>query len=443
MPPPDIQKITKQLEKSDLNLLLELYTRSFRGESALDSYLPWDKLRYKTPPDGLNHEHWWLTVRLARNGIQRALPLRDREGRKFTYALPDEVLRAFEEINRDASGNIGISEQVTNPSTRNRYLVNSLIEEAITSSQLEGASTERSVAKEMIRSGRAPNTRDELMILNNYKAMRRIGDLRNEELTPDLICEIHRIVTEGTLENDSASGRFQLPSEDRVGVYDQLGNLLHTPPPAEELPVRVKVLCDFANGETEESYLPSVLRAITLHFTLSYDHPFEDGNGRTARALFYWSMLRQGYWLAEFLTVSKILRKAPSKYARSFLYTEQDQGDLTYFHIYHLDVIRRSIAQLHEYLATKMEEVRDLQSTLSMLPGEFNYRQLALLKKAVTSPGQEYTTSSHALSHSVTIETARQDLRSLEKRKLLKRVRRGKAYAWLPVSNLSTRLRPQ
>jgi Fic family protein len=62
---------------------------------------------------------------------------------------------------------------------------------------------------------------------------------------------------------------------------------------------------------------------------LGYEHPFEDGNGRTARALFYWSMLNQGFWLTEFLTVSKILRKAPAKYARSFLYTEQDSNDLT------------------------------------------------------------------------------------------------------------------
>lgn len=59
-----------------------------------------------------------------------------------------------------------------------------------------------------------------------------------------------------------------------------------------------------------------------MHFMLSYDHPFVDGNGRTARILFYWSMLSQDYWLAEFLPISRLLKMAPSQYARSFIYTE-------------------------------------------------------------------------------------------------------------------------
>ena len=175
-----------------------------------------------------------------------------------------------------------------------------LIDEAITSSQMEGASTTRKVARDMIRSGRQPRDRSERMILNNFRAMQRIGEVRQEKLTIDLVCEIHRIVTEGTLDNPSAAGRFQRSEDDRVSIWD--GNeVLHSPPPAELLPARIQRLCDFANGETGSGYLPPVLRALTLHFMVGYEHPFEDGNGRTARALFYWSMLNQGYWLTEYL----------------------------------------------------------------------------------------------------------------------------------------------
>src|SRR5690606_27707757 len=160
-------------------------------------------------------------------------------------------------------------------------------EEAITSSQLEGASTSRKVAREMIRSGRSPRNRSEKMILNNFHAMQRIGELRHEKLTIDLILEIHRIVTDGTLDNPDAAGRFQLPGEDRVAVWDEEGELLHSPPPAEQLPERLQRVCDFANGQVGTGYLPGVLRALTVHFMIrGYDHPFEDGNGRTARALF-------------------------------------------------------------------------------------------------------------------------------------------------------------
>jgi Fic family protein len=419
----------------------ELLMGVMNGARISGPYLPWDQLRYRRPPEGMTHDEWWLICKLERNSMKRPTSLLDKDGREFTYSLPDEVLRGIDEVNRNASGVISISEQVTNPATRDRYLVNSLMEEAITSSQLEGASTERNVAREMIRSGRRPENRDERMIFNNYNAMQWVHELRDEKLSPELVCEIQKMVTDETLDNPDTSGRFQLPSEPRVAVYSHTGNLLHEPPPADQLPERVQRLCDFANGSNDEGlYVPPVLRAITLHFMLSYDHPFEDGNGRTARVLFYWSMLRQGYWLTEFLAISKILRAAPAKYGYSFLHTEHDDSDLTHFHIYHLSVVQRAIRELHEYLARKMDEIRGLQRSLAMLPGEFNHRQIALLENAVRRPGQTYTAVSHSSSHNVTVETARQDLMSLESRQLLQRTKVGHAHAWIPHPELASRL---
>jgi len=440
-PPPDAQKILRELAEKDPNRFIEIFSWISAEQQVANRYMPWDELRFRTPPQGLSHEEWWLAVKLSRRSMQRALPLVDEAGKQFTYALPDAVLRSIEDVNRSASGNITISEQVTNPSTRDRYLVNSLIEEAITSSQLEGASTTHRVAKEMIRTGRQPRDRDERMILNNYKAMRRVTELRDEPLTPETICEIHRIVTEDTLENPEASGRFQLPAEDRVAVYSHDNQLLHLPPPAKNLPDRMANLCDFANGNGDTTYIPPVLRAITVHFMIGHDHPFEDGNGRTARALFYWAMLNQGYWLTEFLAISKILKAAPGKYARSFLYTEQDEGDLTYFHVYQLSVIQRSIKELHKYLARKMEEVRNFQQSIALIPDQFNHRQLAVLEHAVKNPDANYTSQSHSSSHSVTPETARLDLIDLERRGLLTKHRVLRTHVWTPIPNLADKLR--
>lgn len=168
--------------------------------------------------------------------------------------------------------------------------------------------------------------------------------------------------------------------------------------------------------------------------------PFEDGNGRTARVLFYWSMLRRGCWLTEFLAISEILKRAPSKYARSFIYTEQDDGDLTYFHHYQLRVIERSVKRLNEYLQLKMREVREFQKSLALLPGEFNYRQLAVLEHAVRNPSANFTAQSHSRSHGVTVETARQDLLTLERMNLLRKARVGKANVWFPIDDLASAL---
>jgi Fic family protein len=405
-------------------------------------YLHWDKLRHITPPSPLSSEEWWLGIKMARQAMYRSIPLLDRNGNPFRYTLADPVLELISSIDRDASGRIEVSEQVTNPEVRDRYLVSSLIEEAASSSILEGAATTVQRAKEMIRSGQPPRNKSERMVLNNYVAMRRIRDLSDGPLSPGIVFELHRILTQGTLDDRGAAGRLRRPGEsaDEVVVTDRTdGTTLHIPPDAAELPGRLEGMCQFANEISAEPYVHPVLRAILLHFWLAYDHPFVDGNGRTARALFYWAMLRQGYWLTSFVSISRLLTRAPARYARSFLYTESDGNDLTYFILYQLDVLRRAIDELHDFLARKTREIRAVERMLRPSAG-LNYRQLALLGHAVRHPGTRYTIESHQTSHDVVYQTARTDLHDLASKGLLVRRKVGRRFVFSPPSDLIDRL---
>jgi Fic family protein len=280
------------------------------------------------------------------------------------------------------------------------------------------------------------------MILNNYRALQFMRETNGDELTPEAVLELHRVVTAGTLDNPDAAGRLQRPDEERVAVYDQDDHsVLHRPPPAEQLPARLQALCNFANeGAGDNQFLHPVVRALILHFWIGYDHPFEDGNGRTARALFYWVMRREGYWLAEYLSISKILREAPAKYARSFLYSETDDGDLTYFLIDQLHVIERAVEELHEYLRRKVAEVQQTE-TLMKDDSDLNHRQVALLGHALRNLNSVYTFGGHAASHGVTHETARADLAGLHERGLLERRRSGRQYRFATPADLIDRLR--
>lgn len=439
-PPPPMKDLFERLGGPDgLNILRRTLTVS--ANAAGSRYLPWDELRHRPPPEGLTSEEWWLTVKLARAGMQRQVPLLDTAGRRFSYALPDDALRGIEMVDKHTSGRISVPEPVMPEApARERYVISSLIEEAITSSQLEGAMTTHKVAKDMLRTGRRPRTRDERMILNNYRGMLRVCEVRNEPLTAALICEFHRIITDGTLDDPASCGRPQLPGDHRVVVEDTYGEVMHVPPPAGELPARLERLCDFANGNSDTGYLPPVVRAILVHFMLAYDHPFVDGNGRTARLLFYWSMLRQDYWLAEFLPISRLLKKAPAKYARSFLYSEQDDEDLTYFVLYQLEIIQRAIADLHQYLSRKVAETQQLRKALKAMSGQFNYRQMALLEHALKNSGAVYSVASHSRSHNIVAQTARTDLQALERQGLLVRATSTRSHAWSPASDLSRRL---
>ena len=311
-------------------------------------YYHWEQLRHRPPPDGLSPEQWWLGVKLARRQGRRALPLSDTEGNSFTYILTDEAFSMLQEIDQERAGRISLPEDVFNPRDRNQYLVSGLMEEAISSSLLEGAEISRRNAKKLLRSEGTPRTEAELMVVDNYRTMQHIRRDLESPLTVETVLSIHRMVTAETLQNPRHAGRMRQPGEERVVVGDHIDpdSTHHQPPPAEELAERMDSLVSFANGAASEPDVHPVVRAIALHFYLAYLHPFVDGNGRTARALFYRSMLQQGYWLAKYISISRLLRQAPVQYGRAFLYTESDGADFTYFLLNQLSILHRSLNEL-------------------------------------------------------------------------------------------------
>ncbi len=433
--PPDFEKLfTEVFQKKRFGVVIRLADRLHtEGE-----YHHWDELRHHPVHKGFSHEEWWCALKLKRKAAYREVPLLDKAGRPFRFFIPSNVLKLLHEIDFGAGAYIGMPDPIANRQTRDRYLVSSLIQEAITSSQLEGAVTTREVAKEMIRSGRTPRDKSEHMILNNYRTMQEIIRLKEKPMSVALLLDLHRQVTDQTLDNPAAAGRFRRPNEPGR-VMDADGQIYHDPPSSEELEARAQQLCDFANGKTPAQFVPPVIRAIILHFWLAYDHPFVDGNGRTARALFYWSMLNSGFWLFEFISISNILVKAPSKYARAFLFTETDDNDLNYFILHQADVIRRAIEALHIYIDHKRSENKTAESRLRVLR-QLNHRQQALITHALRHPGQEYTIESHRGSHGVAYATARADLLELKQMELLKQGSRGKTMVFEPAVDLSKRL---
>lgn len=431
--PPPTEQLLAALSSEDVMRILA-------ADVSDEDYLHWDQIRHREPPADLTRREWWLRLKMTRGG--RRLPLVDLENRHATISTPDKLLEALHFIDQNCAGEIAMEEAISpDNQSRHRYLVNSIMEEAIRSSQLEGATTSRREAKQLLQSGRAAKDRSEQMILNNYRAMLHIRTELGETLTPEAVLELHRVVTEGTLDDPTATGRLQTPDEERVAVYRvEDEQLLHRPPPAEQLPGRLEAMCAFANGETPSGhFIHPVVRAILLHYWLGYDHPFEDGNGRTARALFYWSMRKHGYWLTEFLSISRILRQAPAQYSKAYLYSETDESDTTYFAIYQLQVITRAVDELHEYLQRKMKEVRKAE-TLVRADAGFNHRQVALLGNALRTGDHLYTARGHAQTHGVTAETARTDLIGLEDRGLLQRRKVGRQHQWIAPVDLADRL---
>lgn len=408
-----------------------------------DDYLHWDKLRHLSPPEGLESLEWWLALKFKRDGSRMTFPeLRAVNGRPLTVSRHARIDAGVAQMDRLLAGRVAMPEAARSEATRNQFVASSLMEEAIHSSLFEGAVSTREAAKELLRSQRAPIGRDERMILNNYRAMLRIQEMAREPLTLDTVLELHRILTEGTLDRPEHAGRMQRPGEERVKVVDdRLHRIVYMPPSAEQLPERMASLIEFANAEdtVKGQYVHPVLRSILLHFQLAYNHPFYDGNGRTARALFYWSMLRRGYWLAEFFSISRPIYQRRQPYEAAFLQVESDEQDGTYFILQQLDVLERAVADLFAYVERKSREQSRLRRRL-LGREDLNHRQLALLDHALRHPDAIYTHASHAGSHRVSLMTARADLLALVARGWLRKSRSGKRLVYQPVEDLEPKL---
>lgn len=448
--PPRLEDMLHTLTLGGANNVVERLTQIVMaqfGPAPHHQYRHWDTLRHVKPPEGFTVEEWWIGIRMARQSLSRTLPIVDSNGNPFFFTMTDPGLYYLRFIDSQASGAIDSSSAMLTERERERHIKQSLIEEAIQSSRLEGAVTTRKMAKEMLTTQRKPRDRSEQMILNNYNAMQFIGQIKHQALTPAIIIELQRILTHDTLDDASAAGRFRRPDE-RVVVVDKRDNEeLHIPPDATELQERIKQLCSFANQQDDllpnTLYLHPVVRSILLHFWLAYDHPFVDGNGRTARALFYWSMAHRGYWLCEYLTISSILTKAPARYVQSFLYTETDNNDATYFVLAQLRVIERAIDELYKGLQQQSQARKKTTAVLQQLNQAarlLNPRQIALLTHAMTHPNANYTVHSHMNAHGVTYLTARADLLKLVNQGLLEQQKVGKTLYFSLIPKIQHRL---
>ena len=175
MSPPDIAQLVLEISDDNPQRLFEIFSEG-RPVDAKGRYLHWDQMRHRTPPDGLTLNEWWAGTTASRASQARTLPFTGTDGNPFRFTNIDRIQELVHQIDQQVSGRIQTDEIVATVGSSDRYVVSSL-EEAITSSLLEGAATTRRVAKELLRTGRAPRDSDERMVLNNFQAMLRVEEL--------------------------------------------------------------------------------------------------------------------------------------------------------------------------------------------------------------------------------------------------------------------------
>ena len=425
-------------EDIDLSRKIMKFIISEEGKEIIrkvnNEYLYYDKAKYQKLPQGVTPKMLWAAVKYSRANSTRV----EFGNYIFSFHLTNLIQQQLHTFDLNIGGHLGAKSIIPDNNKRD-YLVSSIMEEAIASSQIEGAVTTRKKAKEMLRKNRNPRNKSEQMIVNNYITIRHIVENQHQPLTEESLLEVHRFITKETLENKSEEGKYRTNNEANVvDITD--GEIVHTPPNVTEIATLMNQLFLFFNDEKNDTFIHPIAKGCIIHFMIGFIHPFVDGNGRTARALFYWYLLKRGYWLTEYLSISRLIVKSKTQYAKAFLYSEIDEFDLTYFIHYKLKTMKLAFGSLHEYIDRKVKEKRRF-SHFQRLEG-VNERQANILRWVYEEPDMLLTVKEVETRLSTSNQTARNDLMGLVEKGYLELIKMNqKTKAFGRISNFEEIIR--
>jgi Fic family protein len=442
--PPNIKKLTS--DRNIVNDFSKLFFNNKDFKTLVDKYntqyLYWSELKYRDMPKEYNLETVWLTIKTLRKFNLKKIKLSDIKNFEFEYSILDYMQKKLHEFDINLGGPLKDQTLGIIPEDEKvKSLVSSTMEEAIASSILEGAVTTRKKAKEMLRKSRKPKDVNDQMILNNYQTMIHIQRLKNTRLTPDILLAIHELMTKDTLSDPKYEGSLRDSNE--YSLSDGINyEIAYKPPDYKLIPNILDEFCKFANDDSKPHFIHPIIKACILHFLIGYLHPFIDGNGRTARAIFYWYVISKGYWLFEYLSISRKIAESPAKYARAYLYTEKDDNDLTYFIKYHIEVIEKALEDLREYIKKQSREKDRIFKLLESKKYDLNSRQVEIIKRLNTHPKETVTINEIQTIFNIVYETARTDIMDLVKIGFLEKASiRGKKLLFIRSDNFDKLLK--
>lgn len=370
-----------------------------------NEYLYWDRVKYYAPKE-TSPEILWHAVKLRRSFNTVNISFGNYH---FHFTITGKMQQLLHEFDLNFGGNIG-SDCVIPEKSQQHYLMSSIMEEAIASSKMEGASTTRKIAKEMLRKQTKPTNKSQQMIVNNYNTIRYLVEHKDDDLSIERLLDVHRHISTKTLDNIVMEGALRI--DDTICVMNDItGEIVHTPPPATDLESLLAELCSFANTDDENIFVHPIIKGIIIHFMLAYFHPFVDGNGRASRSLVYWYLLKKGYWLTEYLSISRVIYKNKAQYEKAFLYTENDTMDLSYFINFNLNTMKKAYEDLKSYLQRKIREQQDFYRFRGFC--NINERQAEILRIYSDKPQTLLTAKELSTRFPITVKTARADLQHL------------------------------
>jgi len=418
-----------------LTLATEDSVKSALKKTHAPKYLYWDKVKHHVS-SSLTSTELWYVIKFIRMQQRIQAPISSESNKNFTWTKLIDLEEILHKIDLNTGGALAGEYTQYDEKENRKFISRGILEEAIASSQLEGANTTRKYAKQMIQEGISPRTKSEHMIVNTHQAMQRVEEVyKAETLSMELLYEMHELITKNTLPNEDI-GRLR-SDEDEIVILKDHHTVAFKPPSEAFLKQEIKNLIKFANNEIKHDFLHPLIKAVMLHFWFAYLHPFVDGNGRVARLLFYWYMIKNGYWAFAYLPISTVIKKNRKGYEMAFIYAEQDDYDLTYFLDYILEQIKVALEEFQKYVGQVTEK---LKMERQFDKYKLNPRQSGLMRHYLENSDTRTTIVAHSHINKISRRTAEMDLHSLVGSGLIRSEKRGRQIYYYPVNDLEIKI---
>lgn len=387
-----------------------------------EKYIPKQNFIYrqKMPVGALK---MWEEISRRRKKESILLDLKDQAGNQLWFVLIPHIEVLLDKIEYGVSNDIqDIIARTTNWDEKVQEL---LIDEAFNSSVIEGAVSTRKRTAEMLKKKQEPRDHSERMIYNNYEAMIFILDHLDDPLTEDVFVQLHKIITEGTLEEEDITVKYR---DDDVEVKDMsINKVIYHAPKSTDVQWMIDDLFKFINSDTPNIH--PIIKACIIHFYIVYIHPFFDGNGRTARAFTVMYLLSKNYNFFKYLSISTAINKKKSQYYKAIEDCEKNPTDVTYFLINQLLLMYERLTELLQDLQVEIGKV--------LIDGWLNEKGLILSKrqmKEIMSFSKKeknlVTIEEYQKKHRVAYETARTDLSELDALGIFSKVKVSRKFVF-------------
>lgn len=210
-----------------------------------------------------------------------------------------------------------------------------------------------------------------------------------------------------------------------ISGYEGKEKIHYEAPPASILEKEMNEFLNYINTDNEYD---SLIKAGIVHLWFVILHPFDDGNGRIARALTDMILARSDNSKFRFYSMSSQIQKNRKSYYEVLEKTQKGSMDITNWLLWFLENLLIAIQSSGEITDKVLQKAEFWQKNSNLV---FNERQIKVLNRFMDNFEGNLTTTKWAKMCNCSQDTASLDINDLIAKKIMKKVGKGRATHYL------------